>query len=172
MKRNNIYTFELTSREDTITGMIIDYSQEWIFIKYIPVDFVVDGFMFIRKKFIIDYWRDDKEKFKEEVIMNKLNGLDYHYVFDLSTVNSLFNSLIKSKVIFDIELDDDETCYIGRLHSLGSNIMSMRMLHTDGQLQEEQLFDVNDVYTVQFDNDYIITLASYGRKKYPNQYDW
>ncbi len=39
MKKNKIYTFELASREDTITGMIIDYSQEWIFIKYIPDNF-------------------------------------------------------------------------------------------------------------------------------------
>jgi len=39
-------------------------------------------------------------------------------------------------------------------------------------LQEEQLFDINDVYTVQFNNDYINTLVSYGRIKYPSQYDW
>ncbi|PIQ14338.1 MAG: hypothetical protein COW67_14420 [Flavobacteriales bacterium CG18_big_fil_WC_8_21_14_2_50_32_9] len=172
MKKNKIYTFELASREDTITGMIIDYSQEWVFIKYIPVDFVVDGFMFIRKKFIIDFWRENREKFKENVIMKKLQELEFTNVFDMSSVNSLFNSLVKSKIIFDIEFEDDETCYMGQLHSLGSNIMSMKMLHIDGQLQEEQLFDINDVYTVQFNNDYINTLVSYGRIKYPSQYDW
>ncbi|MDQ1855449.1 hypothetical protein [Chryseobacterium sp. WLY505] len=50
---------------------MVDISDDWCYIKYIPVDYVVDGFVLISRRHIKNIQRSDKYDFKENILRLK-----------------------------------------------------------------------------------------------------
>lgn len=48
---NNVVSINLKNKKE-FEGILVDISDDWCYIKYIPVDYVVDGFVMINQRYI------------------------------------------------------------------------------------------------------------------------
>ena len=70
---NQIYSFFLNRRKEIITGITMYIGNKWVLLRYIPVDYVIDGYVLIKRKHIKDINRKEREIFKENVL--RIKGL-------------------------------------------------------------------------------------------------
>ena len=155
-----VYTFKLRGRKELITGIVVDYSQEWIMIKYIPVDYVIDGYRIIKKKYISTFWRKDDEEFKEVVIKAKKIDFSNHKIIPIENTNEMFNFFLKNNIVIQFDLNDESIAYIGLLTKILSKSFYIKNLSPKGIWIDEQSFKIESIRTIQIDNDYIISLLA------------
>ena len=47
-----VETYRVTGWEDVERGLIVAENDEWLLVKHIPIDYIVDGYKLYRKAFI------------------------------------------------------------------------------------------------------------------------
>jgi len=57
-----VETYEVTYWEDSESGLLIAENEEWILVKHIPVDYVIDGYRLYKKEFVAKRERTKKRK--------------------------------------------------------------------------------------------------------------
>jgi hypothetical protein len=62
------FKFEFTSGVIIYSGYLIDFNEEWILIKHNPWDYLVDGYVLLRNKYVTEFKRGNEERFKEKVL--------------------------------------------------------------------------------------------------------
>ncbi|RZJ98814.1 MAG: hypothetical protein EOO46_24010, partial [Flavobacterium sp.] len=88
---NKLITIEFSDRKTLETGFLIDFSRDWILLKSNPIDFVIDGFTIIRNKNIEAIYREEAEKFKEEVLRLKNLVPNENDKIPLKDIQTIFN---------------------------------------------------------------------------------
>jgi len=151
-------TIGFTDREETISGYLIDCTDDWTLLKYNPVDYVIDGYVVIRHKNIKGFARDIDEKFKEKVI--NLKGLkptdkERIPIHDLATI---LNYLSDNFGVFQFFTKSEKACYLGKIKSLDSKHLIINYLNPKGKWDGVMTFRPGDIRVIEFDTDYINSL--------------
>lgn len=60
--------FKIRNWEEEQIGLVIDEADDWVLVKHIPVDYVIDGYRLYRKKFIEKRYRHTKDSRTEKVL--------------------------------------------------------------------------------------------------------
>ena len=50
-----VETYKIKGWREKETGLLIAENEEWVLVKHIPVDYMVDGYKLYQKKFIKNY---------------------------------------------------------------------------------------------------------------------
>ncbi|MEK6450029.1 MULTISPECIES: hypothetical protein [Myroides] len=150
-----------------IIGIVLAYNEEWLLIKSNPVDYIIDGYQLIRIDKITTVERDENILFIEEVLKAKL--VDF-YSKPINLKENIFDTLedIDRKYgAFGIEFKDVNDCYIGKfMESEDLEYFAFEELADNGEWQEEiEEFNILNVYSIDFDGDYIQSLLLYASKK-------
>jgi hypothetical protein len=160
---NKVFTFKLRGRQELITGIVLDVGEEWIMLRYIPVDYVIDGHILIRKKYINSFWREKEETFIESVLKAKNSSFDVNDKFPLADIISPFHKLQNLSKVIQFDLGNENLCYIGIISKLLSKSIVVKNLSSKGLWQEESNYKIDSIRTIQFDCDYIISLLAYNK---------
>ncbi|WP_146146865.1 hypothetical protein [Taibaiella chishuiensis] len=150
---NKCLSFDVRKRKDSICGIVLDYTNDWTLIRYNPVDFVIDGYMLINNRKIKGYRRGSKELLVEKVIQLKaLKPPHQAMIVDLQTVLAAIDGLLQ------IELKAADTTYITRLNEIQEDSLTGLSIKTNGRTGKKMNILVEDIWTIQFDNDYTTSL--------------
>ena len=149
---------KFSDRTEPIYGCVIDYTDNWILMKYNPVDYVIDGYIIIKNKNIERFSRSHKEKFKEKII--KLKGLapiedDIIPIADLATI---LNYLTVKFGVFQFYTKSETACYLGKVSSLDSKQLIIDYLNPKGEWNKQMTFKPSDIRFIEFETDYIKSL--------------
>jgi hypothetical protein len=90
-----LVSIRYSDRPTPTFGFVIDYSDDWILLKYNPVDYIVDGYIILRNKNIEGIRRDANEKFREKVIILKKQHLPVLSDFPLTDLETILTILTK-----------------------------------------------------------------------------
>ncbi|MBY0536626.1 MAG: hypothetical protein K2P88_12320 [Chitinophagaceae bacterium] len=170
LTRRNIgklITVEYTDRPTPIRGFLIDFSENWILLKFNVHDYVMDGYIILRIKNIKEYRRGDKELFAEKAIKLKKQHISNLVDFPLSDLGSILSYLTKNYGIFQFELKSEKACYLGKLHSISSAKLTIDYINPKAIWTRQMDFRPNDIRTIEFETDYVNTLklvAKYSKK--------
>ena len=63
--------FEIQDWEEPQTGLLLAENEEWVLVKHIPVDFVVDGYKLYKKQFILSRSNGAEEQLIARVLKLK-----------------------------------------------------------------------------------------------------
>jgi len=100
MKREkNIGTFiefKIKNQEETIKGVLIDYSDEWTVLYNNPVDFILDGIVLIKNSEIEEYKSHSPASLRMNIFNKKLIHLKQQKL-DIGSSEKLFSSLFNKK---------------------------------------------------------------------------
>jgi hypothetical protein len=142
-----------------LQGLLLASGAEWLKITHIPVDFVVDGTVVIRKKYITDIDYTPTNLFVERVLRLKEINLSNDLSVNLDAENSLFTSLMDQTRLIQIYLHEDRVSYVGKIVKVNDKTFRMRLLSTTAEWLEEYSFNYDSVRLVHITNDYIDSLS-------------
>ncbi len=164
MKLNikNLYAIRLRGHKDFINGITLKIGKEWILLKYIPVDYVFDGYILVRTKYIHDIVREENEIFTETVVSLKDTSNEPEVLnFDLDSVDNFFYNFMEDKTVIQFDFHDDTVCYLGRIIKLFEKSFQVKVLDPKGNWVENSSYIIDRIRTIRFDNDYINSLLTY-----------
>ncbi|WP_114820439.1 hypothetical protein [Chryseobacterium sp. KLBC 52] len=137
---------------------MVDISDDWCYIKYIPVDYVVDGFVLISRRYIKNIQRSDEYDFKENIL--RLKGAITEKSVELNIVDNINLLLdLQSKIErIQIELKYPHTCYIGKIDLVKDHSFKARLLSPKANWLLIESFLYKEIRAIYFNNDYVNSL--------------
>ncbi|AUC76174.1 hypothetical protein [Olleya sp. Bg11-27] len=153
-----LISLKFSDRNEIITGLVVDYNEDWTLMKYNTVDYIIDGYIIIRHKNIEGFKRESPEKFTEKVL--KLKGIETkeYEKIPLTDLSTILNYLTERFGVFQIYTKSEKSSYLGRLISLTSKKLVIENFTPKGKWDGQITFRPGDLRTIEFDNDYINSL--------------
>jgi hypothetical protein len=142
-----------------INGVLINQTKHWLLLKYIPVDYVVDGLLFVNKQHVIRFGEGLHIGLVEKVLM--LKQVDFHEKspLDMSSNQALYSNLLSSGQLVQISLGDEDVVYIGQVIKVNNNSIRCRMVGVKGEWTNEQSFRYTSIRMLGLHNDYVESLT-------------
>jgi len=164
IEQNKLYTFKVKNRKEREQGIIVANGDEWLLIKHIFADYIVDGYMLLNKKYIEELNRTKEDEFIENVLRasNKI-GVVQTIDIPLST-NLLLKWLEENQKVFQIQNSDETMCWIGKILSSTDKSIFLTPLSPKGIWQSSYYtFRKANIRMISFDSDYITSLLNYNK---------
>lgn len=162
METNKLYSISIKNRKEKVVGIIEQEGEEWILLKAIFTDYIMDGRKLICKKYISSINRSEKDIFKENVLRSAKKWDNYREIKIPLSTDLLFDFLNKEQKVFQISLRDESVCYLGKIEKLLGKSFYLKPLTPRGKWQEENLlFRIGSVRIIDIDTDYISSLLAY-----------
>lgn len=155
---HKLITVAFKDKKAHFSGFLLDYNEDWILLRYNPVDFILDGYVILKNKNIESISREDDEEFTERII--KLKGLKCNAddIIPIQSLSSILNYLDQKFEIFQIAKKSDKAVYLGRLLELNESNLTIDFLEPRGEFGGEMFFNPNKIRVIEFDTDYINSL--------------
>lgn len=127
-------------------------------IKYIPVDYVVDGFVLISRRYIKNIQRSEEHEFKENIL--RLKGVIAEKWVELNIDDNikLWWDMQSKIELIQIELKSLHKCYIGKIHLVKEHSFKARLLSPKANWLLIESFLYKEIRAIYFDNDYVNSL--------------
>lgn len=160
---NEVVVVKFKRIKDQIIGVLISESTHWLLLKYIPVDFQIDGYVFINKKNVKEISVTEKEAFKKNVLISSKKWIDKKNSLDVLNLNleNIFVSFAHNKNIIQIEGSNNEIAYIGKIVDVKESHILIDSISTRGTWLDEKKISKAKIWCVFFDNDYVNSLGLY-----------
>ncbi|KAA3437919.1 hypothetical protein [Rufibacter hautae] len=158
-----VESFQIASWEEPETGLVILENDEWVLVKYIPVDYQVDGFKLYRKAFVERRSRPSRAAAIEKVLNLKgvkeelPGGLCLGYDINMfgSTIH-LLNWTEKRYGLFEFQDSSETEVFYGKISQVTGNRLKIDMVCADGSVEEEydHEFEIDEIRAIAFESDY------------------
>ncbi len=142
-------------------GILLGLGSKWALLKYIPVDYVTDGYVLINTNYISTFDISEKDIFTEKIIKLKQINLDLGYEFDLEVTNKVFDVLKENRVLIGIELKNHEKIYVGVIKISREKSMRVHLISKACEWLKEETFLYNELRAIYFEDDYLYSLNLY-----------
>jgi hypothetical protein len=152
----NVESFEVEGWEELQTGVVLSENDQWLLVKHIPVDYVLDGYKLYNKNFIKRRIRDDKEVYIHRVFRLKRTIIDLPKDFEFFDTIGLLHWSQRKFGIFEFQDDEETALFYGRIKSIINNILIIDFIDKKGQVDEDfdYEFAIDEIRTISFDSDY------------------
>lgn len=151
-----IEKFKIKGWKKKEIGVLIYENENWILVKHIPVDYVVDGYKVYNKKFIKKrkiISNDDKL-----AIVLKLKKLNFDKPKDFE-FGSTFDMLKWSESkygMFEFQDESENELFYGKMNKIIGNKFIIDMILSDGKVETDYDFNflINEIRVITFGTDY------------------
>ncbi|MBO6620289.1 MAG: hypothetical protein JJ892_13235 [Balneola sp.] len=144
-----------------IQGFLLDYSDEIILLQYIS-DFRMDGLMILKRSDITEIESDKTDSFQTQILKDDgiFDKIQFNTVYKVDNLHCFFLSLKKINekelVILENETSDPPIFCLGRVEMIGRKSISIKSFSGRAKWKEEsEIFDFNDINSVQIQSSYI-----------------
>lgn len=166
MELNSVYTIQVNKYKDNIQGILLKEGNEWLLFKEILPNYMLDGFLIIRKKWIQSIYRDEDEILNEKILKasGKWDLSNPYDEFPLSDTDDLFSYIYLTLPIVQIYVQDDSVTYIGKLSKPLAKSFYLLSLKPNGLWNDKTyLFRKTSVRMISWDSDYVNSLFVYNQ---------
>ncbi len=162
-----VETYKLTDWEDSESGLLITENDNWILVKHIPVDYVIDGYRLYKKGFIEKRERTKKEKQIEKVLELKEIGIEQPDNFQFSDTLGVLKWCEKEYGFFEFQEDDETELFYGKIREIKNNLLTIDMIKANGAIEPDYDYEYNidEIRVITFQTDYFISIGLLMRDK-------
>lgn len=153
-----LISVKFTDRKTPLSGLIIDYNDQWTLMKSNPVDYMIDGYIIFKHKNVEGFCRDEDEKFKEKILRLKGIEIEKKDLFPITDLSTILTGLTKKYSIFRLDKKSEKVCYVGRFKSLDNKQLIIKTLDTKGKWDGQKIFKPDDIRIIEFNTDYLNSL--------------
>lgn len=158
----DLIDIKIKRRPNIISGIKIQEGVSWLLIKYNPVDYVLDGYGLINKKFLQKTISVNKNDIKYKILELKAQHLCLDK-YDLDDTLALFSFLKENKTFIQVELESDDYCLIGVVHKINEKSFVLNEISTKGKFIKLENIKYNTVRNIYLNNDYLKSYECYLR---------
>lgn len=151
-----VETYKIKGWKKKERGLVISENKDWILVKYIPVDYAIDGFKLYSKKYV----KSRKSKSKEQQIERVLNLKNITKTkpddFEFGNTIDILTWLENKFGLFEFQDDSEDELFYGKINSIKKNSLIIDMVKANGIIEREYdyIFKIDKIRTITFKSDY------------------
>jgi hypothetical protein len=151
-----VETYKIKGWREKETGLLIAENEEWVLVKHIPVDYMVDGYKLYQKKFIKKRISRDAEGQIAKVLQLKNVKAIPPKGFKFEGALDILKWVEKTYGLFEFQDKDESDLFYGRLNQIENDFFIIDMITADGVIEKEYEFDfsINKIRSITFESDY------------------
>lgn len=146
-------------------GVFLNFDSKWSLLKFIPVDYVLDGFVLINNNYISAINVSEDDSFTNEVVKLKTNDFGTYSSLNLKSDLMLFNDIRNEINLIKIELKDHYKSYVGKITEVKEKNMKVYLLDARCNWLKEEIFLYKEIRAIYFKDDYLDSLQLYLNSK-------
>ena len=148
--------FEIQDWEEPQTGLLLAENEEWVLVKHIPVDFVVDGYKLYKKQFILSRSNGAEEQLIERVLKLKNETTALPERFEFQATADVLRWSQREFDLFEFQDEDETELFYGRINRLEKSDLIIDMVLSDGTLELDYdiVFNIDAIRAITFGSDY------------------
>lgn len=157
---NKVVTIKMRSGI-SFQGVLVGIGSKWALLKYIPVDYVIDGYILISRNYIFTVDITEDDSFTEAVL--KLKNVHSKSIdnFDLDNTEQLILDLKSQFQLIGIKLKKNQSQYVGSIQVIREKSMRVHLINKRCKWLEVETFLYNELRAIYFENDYLESLQLY-----------
>jgi len=163
-------SFKIKDWEEVQTGIVLAENENWVLVKHIPVDYLIDGYNLFNKKYILKRHSGKDEKQIERVTKLKGTVIEKPADFDFADTVGLLKWCEEKFGLFAFQTEDEYAAFFGKLNRVEKNILIIDSVFADGKVEPnyDYEFDLDEVRAIAFGSDYFesMRLLWVDEKKY------
>jgi hypothetical protein len=148
--------------KELITGILLGSGIQWSLIRLNVVDYVLDGFQFTNKKYVV-YEREMKESTILHRILSIKNKTEDLPLLDNSNIlddnYSLYSFLKRNNTLVAICLHRENVLYVGKIKDVGPKSFILDSYDTELRKSDIMNIDFTKVRYIQMHTDYLDSLC-------------
>jgi hypothetical protein len=151
-----VESFKIKGWKKKETGLLVSENNEWILVKHIPVDYMIDGYKLYQKKFIKKRETNSKEDKIARVLSlkniedTKPNNFEFGEVYDILKWSE------SNYGLFEFQDMDEKELFYGKINQIKNNKFIINMILADGKIEEnyDYEFSINKIRSITFESEY------------------
>jgi len=154
--------FKIKRFKELVTGILISSGTHWSLVRLNVVDYVLDGFMLINKKYIVYEKEIEKSTILHKILSIKNKTGDMVPSLDkdiLDEISMIYSYLEKSDLMIAVCLHREDVLYIGKIKDVGTKSFFLDSYDTELQKSGLMKIEFNKVRYIQIHTDYIDSLS-------------
>jgi len=161
------FKFEFASGTIIYSGYLIDFNEEWILIKHNPYDYLVDGYVLLRNKYITEFKRGNEERFKEKIFDLKGQKPKSKEKIPLKDTATILYYLSDKFGVFLFTQRTNLACWLGRVNKIKGTELKIDYLNPKGIWSSTMpTYKLGNIRTIEFDTDYVNSLKLIAKKRW------
>lgn len=162
---NKLYTFQLKDRTGIHEGIVLSFSEDWTLMKFIGDGYILDGYFIFRNDCVVKYKRDAKERFSEKVIFHKWQYKNEMKSFPLRNIETILNEISEKYGCFAFNMKSQKSSWLGNIKRITDKTLTLNYLDPKAKWSKIMTFQLGNIRTIWFDDDYTNSLYNYSKKK-------
>ncbi|QHT70279.1 hypothetical protein GXP67_28325 [Rhodocytophaga rosea] len=137
-------------------GLLIDENEEWVLVKHIPVDYVIDGYKLYRKQFIHKRLHLKKDAEIERVLKLKRIKEDKPIDFQFKSVVETLKWSEETYGLFEFQDQLQTELFYGKVNHIQNNLLVIDMIKANGKEEKayDYEFELDEIRVITFETDY------------------
>ena len=148
-----VETLELRDWEDLETGLVIAENDEWVMLRFLYADYMVDGWKLVKKNLIAERTSDEEEAQIAKVLALKGEKGEMPAGFKLGTTSEMIH-WINEKYGFVEFQDQEEEVLFAVVKGQEEDMLLFDMILPDGEVEPECEIDIDAIGVIAFNGDY------------------
>lgn len=150
-----VESIKLKGWKEREAGVLIGENDDWVLVKYILTDYLLDGYKLYNKKYIKSRKTKKNEEHIERVLWLKKVSTDSPPLFEFAHASDLLKWCESNFGLFEFQTDDQGAIFYGNASDADENYVSIRMVDADGKIDPEEYdFELDEIRTISFGSDY------------------
>ena len=154
--------FKIRRFKELVTGILLASGTQWSLVRLNVVDYVLDGFQFTNKKYVVSE-SEIEEGTMEYRVLSVKNRKEDTPAFDcpylLDEVDSLYSFLKSNETLVAVGLHRQNIIYVGKIKDVGAKSFALDTYSTELQKTGIMNIEFAKVRYVQIHTDYLDSLS-------------
>lgn len=166
----NVESFEIEGWEHLQTGITLAENENWLLVKHIPIDYLIDGYKIYKKNFIKRRINSANERNIERVHILRNTIIEKPDDFEFSDTIGLLKWSQNKYGFFEFQDDEEDALFYGNIKSVIGNTLLINFIDKKGEIDKEfdYEFEIDKIITIAFGSDYFHSIRVLWMDKNPS----
>lgn len=150
-----VETYKIKGWKEKQIGLLVSENADWILVKYIPADYIIDGYKLYNKKFVKKR-KAPKNKKIELVLRLKNIELTNPDTFEFGNVLDILTWSEKKYGLFEFQDESEKELFYGKLNQIIEKDFIIDMIKAGGKIEKnyDYQFSSKKIRAIGFETDY------------------
>lgn len=151
-----VESYKIKGWKDKEIGLLISENEDWVLVKHIPVDYVIDGYKLYQKKHIKKRTTKTDEEKKGRVLKLKKEKISMPQGFKFGNVLEMLKWSEKTYGLFEFQDKKEGELFYGKINCIKKDILIIDMIKSNGKIEQNYDYDfsLNKIRSITFESDY------------------
>lgn len=151
-----VETFKIKSWEEPVSGLCIAENDEWLLVRHIPVDYVLDGYKLYQKKYIKRRKQTAFDEMRIRLFTLRSESTEVPGGFQFGDTADMLAWIEATYGLFEFQTKTEDELNYGTIETIENDDLVINMVDSHGEFDPmfEDVFSLRKIRSITFDSDY------------------